>query len=209
MNIQTWFSKLIGLLEKNETIINELDTFIGDGDHGSNIVRGFKACLKDSNFLTCNSFQEGLVIISNHLMNDVGGSSGPLYGIGFLAIAETIKGKANITNADLSAAFQSAFDRVSELGGTKLNEKTVIDPLHACIAAFKNSSAKELDFVGAAKAAYKVCVDEMPLAATKGRASYLGERSKDHMDPGMYSFYVIMCSLADINPEPAVVVKKK
>lgn len=209
MNIQQWFSKLIHLLEVNEQEINELDTFIGDGDHGSNIIRGFRACLSDTSFVNCKDFHEGLTLISSHLMNDVGGSSGPLYGIGFLAVAEHIAGKISLTNSDLAIAFQSAFDRVSELGGSKYKEKTVLDPLYACIESFKNSKASELDFKSAAQEAYKICVDEMPLAATKGRASYLGERSKGHMDPGSYSFYLIMCSLADIKPEPAVVVKKK
>jgi dihydroxyacetone kinase-like protein len=200
--IQTITSELIN----NESKLNALDAAIGDGDHGSNVVRGFKAILEQSTQFTKESLiEKDLMLCAQQLMSKIGGSSGPLLGSAFMALAISLKSKTTFTNKDLAMGLQAAFDRISQLGKSKVGEKTMLDALEPTIAAINNTSGN-LDFSQAALAASKGAEATIPMLATKGRASYLGERSIGHMDPGACSISLIFKALNEVKntQEPSI-----
>ncbi|MDR0740057.1 MAG: dihydroxyacetone kinase subunit L [Mycoplasmataceae bacterium] len=203
MEITKYIQSITNELINNESKLNALDTAIGDGDHGSNVVRGFKAILEQSSQFTKESLiEKDLMTCAQQLMSKIGGSSGPLLGSAFMALAISFKSKTTFTNKDLALGIQAAFDRISQLGKSKLGEKTMLDAIHPTIDAFNNSNSNSLDFAQAATAANKGAEATIPMLAMKGRASYLGERSIGHMDPGAYSVALIFKALSETQDIP-------
>jgi dihydroxyacetone kinase-like protein len=196
MNITKYLQNVLSELQTNKDKLNELDAAIGDGDHGSNVVRGFEAVLAQaSQFTESSPIEKDLMVCAQQLMSKIGGSSGPLLGSAFMALSMSLKGKTSFTNADFGAALSSATDKIGMLGKSHAGEKTMLDALIPAATAMKSSSGP-LDFSVAYTAAQKGADDTIPLLATKGRASYLGERSKGHMDPGACSVALIFKGLA-------------
>ena len=160
-----------------------LDQAIGDGDHGLNMKRGFEAVLAEADAIAARPLPDALKTIGTTLVMKVGGASGPLYGTLFMALGKELPPEPSI--ADLAQALAVAIEAVKARGKSDLGQKTMLDvlaPLQAAIAAGGADLLSRLPAVAAAAAAATV-----PLKAIRGRASFLGDRSIGHMDPGARS----------------------
>ena len=200
VNTLKYITAITELLAKNKDKLNELDQAIGDGDHGTNIVRGFEACLKNKDkFTEQSTYDADLMLCSQSLMSQVGGSSGPLLGVSFMKLSAAFKGQAKITNQIFAKGLENACAGISMFGGqSKVGDKTMLDALIPAANALKNSQSETLDFAAASAAATKGANSTIDLIAKKGRASYLGERSVGHMDPGACSVSLIFQALAEV-----------
>ncbi len=158
--------------------LTALDRAIGDGDHGLNMKRGFEAVLVDLDGLSAKPLAETLKGIGMTLVMKVGGASGPLYGTLFMTLGKELP--AEPRRADLARAFGVAIDAVKARGKSDFGQKTMLDVLGPVRDALQSGD----DLVAAADAAAEATV---PMKAIKGRASFLGERSIGHMDPGARS----------------------
>ena len=178
-------------MEAEKDFLTELDNAIGDGDHGINLARGFAAVEKKLPELSGKDLGAILKGVGMALVSNVGGASGPLYGTAFMKAGNALKGKTEATDADLLAAFDAAIGGVKMRGKAHEGEKTMLDAqvpaynaMKAALDAGKDLKAAVTDAVTAAEAGVAHTKD---IIATKGRASYLGERSIGHQDPGATS----------------------
>lgn len=172
-----WLDLFIEQLLENKVYLSELDTAIGDGDHGNNMARGASALKeklaeKEYDNLTDLLKDTGMVMVSK-----VGGASGPLYGSAFIEMAKAAKNDEQVALADL---LQAGLDGIQKRGKAAQGEKTMVDEWIPVIEDVQNNqltTEKVDEYVEKTK----------PIKATKGRASYLGERSIGHIDPGAAS----------------------
>lgn len=172
--LTTWMSKFADKIETNKQFLSDLDTPIGDGDHGFNMDRGMKA-VEEKLATKPADVTTGFKTIAMALISTVGGASGPLYGTAFLEMAK----KSASTN-DIGELLDAALAGIEMRGGAKPGDKTMVDVWNALVPDVKDGTLSE-DKINAAVAATK------DMIAKKGRASYLGERSKGHVDPGSQS----------------------
>ena len=187
--------------------LTELDAAIGDGDHGINLHRGFgalEARLAAGDFFT-DAPGPLLVLAGRTITGTVGGASGALYGRALLRAGATLEAKpgGSVANsAQLAAVLRAAVDAVAALGRSRPGEKTTLDALVPAVVAFEAAGAAGVDVASAmrraADAAEVGARGTLPLLATKGRASYLGERSIGHLDPGAVSSALLLRALADV-----------
>jgi dihydroxyacetone kinase-like protein len=166
-----------------------LDQAIGDGDHGVNMKRGFEAVLGDLDGLATKPLPEALKAIGLALVMKVGGASGPLYGTLFMTLGKELPAEPDI--ADLVRAFDAAIVAVKARGKSNVGQKTMLDVLAPTCAAL----AAGEDPRAAADAAAQATI---PMKAIRGRASFLGERSIGHMDPGARSSALIIAAIAEV-----------
>ncbi len=187
------------LRERREEL-TELDSAIGDADHGINMDRGFTAVRGKLAELDADS-DLGTVAktVGMTLISTVGGASGPLYGTLFLRLATSLGERAEADAETLGAALRAGLDGVVQRGKAALDDKTMVDALAPAVDAFESASGGGLaDALAAAAAAAAEGRDRVtPLVARKGRASYLGERSAGHQDPGATSTTILLESLRD------------
>ena len=171
--------------------LTALDSTIGDGDHGHNMKRGFEAVLQDVDALAAMKLPDLLKAIGTKLVMNVGGASGPLYGTLFLALGKELP--AEPSRADAVTATAAAVAAVKARGKSEIGQKTMLDVLVPAYEAFAEGAN-----VGAIKET-AVCAAEatIPMRATRGRASFLGERSIGHLDPGARSACLIITTLCD------------
>ena len=172
--LTTWMSKFAEKVETNKQFVSDLDTPIGDGDHGFNMDRGMKA-VEEKLATKPADVTSGFKIIAMALISTVGGASGPLYGTAFLEMA-----KKSTTTNDIGELLDAALAGIEMRGGAKPGDKTMVDVWNALVPDVKNGILTE-NRITEAVAATK------DMIARKGRASYLGERSKGHVDPGSQS----------------------
>jgi dihydroxyacetone kinase-like protein len=168
--------------------LTELDQAVGDGDHGINMKRGFEAVRADAGATAQRPLPDALKAIGTQLVMKVGGASGPLYGTLFLALGKEIAPDAS----NLSAAFASAVEAVKSRGKSQPGQKTMLDvlaPVQMALAEGGADLSARLPVVAANAADATI-----PMLATRGRASFLGERSIGHMDPGARSSALIVAS---------------
>lgn len=174
-----------------------LDRAIGDGDHGENLKRGFTAVVSklDSSAETPGAV---LKLVASTLISTVGGAAGPLYGTAFLRAAAKL-GDAELTAASVVDVLGAALDGVVARGKAELGDKTMVDALEPAVRAAQRSDSDDIATVltAAADAAFAGADATVPLVARKGRASYLGERSAGHMDPGARSTALLLRAFAD------------
>jgi dihydroxyacetone kinase-like protein len=171
--------------------LTTLDQAIGDGDHGLNMKRGFEAVRADLPTSAAKPLPELLKAIGMALVMKVGGASGPLYGTLFMELGKALP--AEPTRADAITAFGKAIDAVKARGKSEPGQKTLLDvlvPVHTALAA--GASAAEAKAV-----AFQAADATIPMLAIRGRASFLGERSIGHMDPGARSSSLIIGVVAD------------
>ncbi|MBU3213826.1 dihydroxyacetone kinase subunit L [Clostridium estertheticum] len=189
-------NKIAEVLEENKIYLSELDAAIGDGDHGINMNKGFNAVvtkLKDDDGLDIGVIlkKTGMALVSN-----VGGAAGPLYGTAFMKAAAAINGKSDIDVKDYIKILEAALSGVMMRGKAQRGEKTMIDALAPAIVAMKkadNAGQTALEILKISKDAAMQGVEyTKAIIATKGRASYLGERSIGHQDAGATSSYLIL-----------------
>lgn len=170
-----------------------LDQAIGDGDHGLNMKRGFEAVLAEADAITAKPLPEALKTIGTTLVMKVGGASGPLYGTLFLTLGKELPAEPTI--ADAARALAAAIEAVKARGKSELGQKTMLDvlaPLQVALADGGADLTSRLPAVADQAAAATV-----PLRAIRGRASFLGERSIGHMDPGARSSALLATAICN------------
>ncbi|MFJ6382313.1 dihydroxyacetone kinase subunit DhaL [Kitasatospora sp. NPDC092039] len=197
---EAWIRAIAAAVEKEHARLTELDSAIGDGDHGSNLRRGFAAALAALDGLHPDGPGAVLTRTGTTLISKVGGASGPLYGKAFRAIGAALPGPT--APAAVAEALSAGLDAVRLLGKAEPGDKTIVDAWTPAVAAFRAAAAGGADLPAAAAtaadAAEQGARDTIPLQARKGRASYLGERSTGHQDPGATSTALLFRTLADV-----------
>lgn len=179
---------------ENREYLTELDSAIGDADHGINMAKGFKAVMDKLSALEDKDCGTILKTTGMALVSSVGGASGPLYGTAFMKAGQVVAGKEELGFSDLIAILEAALEGIKFRGKAVVGEKTMVDTIEPVVEALKNSSAADL------KAAIEKALEAgrqgmeytKDIIAKKGRASYLGERSIGHLDPGATSSYIIL-----------------
>ncbi|MCP1639776.1 dihydroxyacetone kinase-like protein [Streptococcus gallinaceus] len=188
MDVQTakaWMTTFNAKIQEHKDYLSELDTPIGDGDHGGNMARGMASVVEnlDTDFA---SAADVLKMVSMQLLSKVGGASGPLYGSAFMGMT-----KAEQAGAPIADVLASGLEMIQKRGKAKVNEKTMVDVWSGVVTAAKKGTLSE------------ALIDELveatkDLKATKGRASYVGERSIGHIDPGSLSSGLLFKSLLEV-----------
>ncbi|HEY3574184.1 MAG TPA: dihydroxyacetone kinase subunit DhaL [Arthrobacter sp.] len=199
----TWAVKWLTLsaqaMAEHRVELIELDRAIGDSDHGENMDRGFQAVLDKLAESPPETPGAALKLTAMALMSKVGGAAGPLYGTAFLRAATTLGDAANVDAAALAAALTAARDGIVARGKAEAGDKTMVDAwtpaVDAAAAAAADGDTLAV-LIAAAEAAEAGAVATDPLVARKGRASYLGERSAGHRDPGAASSALILRAAA-------------
>jgi dihydroxyacetone kinase-like protein len=198
-----WVSSAAAVIEEHAAELTKLDSAIGDGDHGTNMNRGLKAAVQRLDALEGDQ-DLGAVFkaVGMALIGKVGGASGPLYGSLFLGMGKELGDASEVEDQRLAAALRAGYDSVVARGKAQLEDKTMLDAWHPALEALDAALAggKELGpaLDEAATAAEEGMKATIPMVARKGRASYLGERSRDHQDPGATSTHLLLQTLADV-----------
>ena len=190
-----WIELAAADVAEQRDYLVDLDRAIGDGDHGENMDRGFKAAVEALGQAEPASVAEVLKTVAKTLMSTVGGAAGPLYGTAFLR-ASKAAGDGELDGAGVAAVIAGALDGIQARGKATTGEKTMVDAwtpaLEAARAAAEAGSDPVAVLEAAATAAEAGAAATEPMRATKGRASYLGERSIGHLDPGAVSTSLIL-----------------
>ena len=188
------------LIEDNKDYLTELDSAIGDADHGINMERGFQAVLLKLPAVADQDIGAICKAVGMTLVSTVGGASGPLYGTFFIQLGAATNGKRELTLQDWAAALEAGVEGVRRRGKAALGDKTMLDSLIPAAAALKKSAAGGAELADALRqseeAARQGMTGTIPLVARKGRASYLGERSAGHQDPGATSAHLLLQAAA-------------
>lgn len=197
-----WVRDTAAVIEEQAPYLTKLDAAIGDGDHGTNMARGFRAVLQRLDGLEADDFASVFRAVSMALIGKVGGASGPLYGSFYLGMAKELGDAGGVDDGRLAAALRAGYDSVVARGKAQLEDKTMLDAWHPALEALDAALAegKKLGAAldEAARAAEGGMKATIPMIARKGRASYLGERSRDHQDPGATSTHLILEALAKV-----------
>ncbi|HZY44664.1 MAG TPA: dihydroxyacetone kinase subunit DhaL [Anaerolineae bacterium] len=200
-DVITWLNNCGQVITENKDYLTQLDSDIGDADHGANMDRGFKAALAKLPSVADKDIGTLFKSIGMTLVSTVGGAGGPLYGTFFMQAGAASANKLELSAADWAAALESAINGVIARGKANPGDKTMIDALLPALNALKQAVADGVDMGDAlrrsAAAAEQGMKDTIPLVAKKGRASYLGERSAGHQDPGATSSYLILKTAAE------------
>lgn len=201
--MRIWFLLFADSIQLNQDHLTQLDTAIGDGDHGINMQRGMDAVrnrLQDTDN-PCHDIPSLLRSVATTLISTVGGAAGPLYGTFFLRAA-TAPTQAHSSNlAQLLAMFRFGLEGVQQRGKAIPGEKTMIDALAPAVAALEAAQTQHMELIPAlnlaAQAAAQGMASTIPMEARKGRASYLGPHSVGHQDPGATSAALLVAALRD------------
>lgn len=194
--------KVIQDMDDQKLFLTELDNVIGDGDHGINMDRGFQAVKKQMPTYADLEVDGILKDVGKQLMKVVGGSAGPLYGSAFRKAGVYLKGKTEVSMDDFIGMMETSIEQIQKLGHAVEGEKTMLDAMIPATKAMKESYAADGDYkkaLEAGVAAAEAGVEyTKTIIATKGRASYLGERSIGHQDPGATSFTLMLKDVAEL-----------
>ena len=174
---------------EDEDNLTQLDAAIGDGDHGLNMAKGFKAVKEKLGQVQFAKPSDVLKTVGMTLVSTVGGASGPLYGTAFMQMAMSVKDKDFLPIADIPTLLNAAKEGIEKRGHATTGEKTMLDMLVPYIDTFESVGTDDIpklqkELISTMQEAKQKIIT---MKATKGRASYLGERSVDHMDPGAQS----------------------
>jgi len=196
--LTAWLARFRDLVTEQRDYLTELDSAIGDADHGANMARGMGAVLDKLDDTEATTVDELFKGVGMTLVSSVGGASGPLYGTFFLRMGVTAGAVTEMDAAALSAALRAGLGGVIARGKAELGDKTMLDALSPALDAF---DAAGDNVAAAANAAYDAAVvgrdNTIDLVARKGRASYLGDRSAGHLDPGATSTALLFQALAE------------
>ncbi|WP_319560089.1 dihydroxyacetone kinase subunit DhaL [Marispirochaeta sp.] len=197
---------LIETIHANRAYLSEIDGAIGDGDHGINMDKGFSMAEKEL-YGRDVGMSEAFKCLGRILVDEIGGSMGPLYGTFFKRMARASKETGNIDTRILYEMLKAAYEGIQSLGNAKVGDKTLVDTLDPAVSALKDAAGKEKniaaaveDMISAAEAGWKSTRD---LVAKIGRASRLGERSRGVLDAGATSCYLMLKSIGDTVKELA------
>ncbi|MDQ3770899.1 MAG: dihydroxyacetone kinase subunit DhaL [Actinomycetota bacterium] len=201
-DVVRWIELYASTIAENKGYLTELDSAIGDADHGSNMNRGMNAVVEEIGDDPGDDIGGLLKTVGMTLVSKVGGAGGPLYGTLFMQMGAASAGKSELSVEDWSAALQAALTGVKARGKAEPGDKTMIDALTPAAEALSKAAAESTSFTDALKAAESAAEEGMkatiPLVARKGRASYLGERSAGHQDPGATSTYLLMKTASEV-----------
>jgi phosphoenolpyruvate---glycerone phosphotransferase subunit DhaL len=178
------------MAEHREELVR-LDTAIGDGDHGTNMDRGMRKALEKLGAQEQADIGAVLKTVAMALISSVGGAAGPLYGTLFLQMGTALGGKDEADLEVYAGAWRKGIEGVQARGKAEPGDKTMVDALLPALQALEQASDLDNALREAEAAAERGMQDTIPLVARKGRASYLGERSRDHQDPGATSTYYL------------------
>jgi dihydroxyacetone kinase-like protein len=197
--INRWLHLCARTFAAHKDELTALDAAIGDGDHGANMARGFAAVPPKLDALAGPQIDGLFRATAMTLISQVGGASGPLYGTFFLKAAGPATGKLALTLPELCACLDAGLAGVVHLGKAALGDKTMVDVLTPALAALhpKNGDSTAAALDRAVAVAREAAEATIPLVAHKGRASYLGERSAGHKDPGAASSTLLLEALAE------------
>jgi dihydroxyacetone kinase-like protein len=192
-----WMSRFAGEMAEHRQELVALDTAIGDGDHGTNMNRGMTKAVEK--LASAEQTDPGAVLktVAMALVSSVGGAAGPLYGTLFLQMGGALAGQPEVDLPAFAAAWRKGLEGVQSRGKAQPGDKTMVDALIPAVGALEAASDLDGGLHAAVRAAEEGMKATTPLVARKGRASYLGERSKDHQDPGATSTYYLFKSAAE------------
>ena len=190
-------SRFAASMQEHREELVRLDTAIGDGDHGTNMDRGMRKAIEKLG--QSEQADPGAVLktAAMALVSSVGGAAGPLYGTLLLQMGTAMAGQDDVDLEGYTAAWRKGIEGVQARGKAQPGDKTMVDALLPALAALEQASDLDSGLSDAASAAERGMRDTIPLIALKGRASYLGERSKDHQDPGSTSTYYLFQTAAE------------
>jgi len=190
-DLKNLIGTLSALMSEHADELTALDSAIGDGDHGHNMKRGFEALVSDADAISTKPLGEALKAAGMKLVMTVGGASGPLFGTMLMTLGKEV-GEAP-DRAAFNTAFRKAVDSVAARGKSEKGQKTMLDVLYP-IADALDGGADGSRIIEVANTAADATV---PVVATRGRASFLGERSAGHMDPGSRSVALLTAAISD------------
>ena len=200
-DVMRWLERTADVLHENRTYLTDLDSAIGDADHGINMDRGFSAVRDRFPTMATMDISTRLRTVGSTLVSTVGGAGGPLYGTAYLRAAGVAAGKQELSSADVVAMLEAFLGGIVARGKAQPGEKTMVDALTPALASARQALDEGATLAQitsrAAAAAEEGAQATIPMLATKGRASYLGERSIGHQDPGATSSWLILRSLAE------------
>jgi dihydroxyacetone kinase-like protein len=196
-----WMKRFAAEMAENRAYLSRLDGDIGDGDHGTNMDRGMKKVLERLEGADSDDIGATLKAVGMALVSSVGGAAGPLYGTFFMQMGQATAGRSDLDVAALAEALDAGVKGVQKRGKAEPGDKTMVDALLPAVDALQEASLQGGD-VGealkrAAEAAREGMESTVPMVARKGRASYLGERSAGHQDPGATSTHLLLKSAAE------------
>ena len=194
--ITRWMTACAECMTQNNGLLTRLDAAIGDGDHGINMARGFQTVMQKMPATSETDIGKLFKFIGMTLLSSVGGASGPLYGTFFLQMGSATMEKTNLSLPDWATALKTGVDGVGSRGKANPGDKTMMDALIPASQELLEASKQGCTLAEALErcvnAAQKGAEDTIPLVARKGRASYLGEHSAGHQDPGATSAWLIL-----------------
>lgn len=197
-----WFAELQRVYAANKERLTELDSTIGDADHGFNMERGFSAVKTDLDNHAPSAIGAILKSAAATLIKTVGGASGPLYGTFFLRAGAACPDKMLLEAPDILAMFRAGIEGVAQRGKASREDKTMLDALLPALETMERAQAEGAGIaemlLPAAASAEQGMLATIPMQARKGRASYLGARSIGHQDPGATSSYLLFRAAADV-----------
>lgn len=193
-----WLDRLADVYTENKAYLTELDSAIGDADHGINMARGFQAAKEALQAQPPADIPALFKTVSLTLIKTVGGASGPLYGTLFMKSGPLLQ-EAEIGVPALTAALEAGVEGIKKMGKSQGGEKTMLEAWLPALAALRENSGAEVKeaLARAVAAAERGMQETIPMLATKGRASYLGDRSRGHQDPGATSTYLMLKALLE------------
>ena len=207
--VRAWIAEIAARVDAEREHLTRLDAAIGDGDHGVNLQRGFTAVAARLASLDPGTGPGRLlVVVGTTLISKVGGASGPLYGTMFRELGKVLGDSAEVAPEDLVKGMRAGLEGISRLGGAIEGDKTMVDAYAPAIDALERAVGTGAGLAEAAalaaEAAEAGMLATVPLVARKGRASYLGERSAGHQDPGATSTALVFAALARAAGDRAV-----
>lgn len=196
LQVREIICKISDVIEDNKMYLTELDATIGDGDHGLNMSKGFQAVMEKIKDDECKNIGEMIKKASMALISNVGGASGPLYGTAFMKAGMVVNNKEEIVIEDFVKMLEEALNGIKARGKATVGEKTMVDTIEPALNALRDAIDKNLNTLECLEKMHDAALmgkeSTKEMIATKGRASYLGERSKGHLDAGAVSSYLIL-----------------
>jgi phosphoenolpyruvate---glycerone phosphotransferase subunit DhaL len=205
--LDAWVRRFGDLVTEQRAHLTDLDSAIGDADHGINMNRGMRAVCEKLDTARPGTADELFKAVGMTLVSNVGGASGPLYGTFFLRLGAACGPRDAISVDDLAKAFRAGVEGLVARGRPELGDKTMYDSLHPALEALDAAAAEGRSASDAFSAAWRAAVAgrdaTIPMVARKGRASYLGERSAGHQDPGATSSALLFEAAATVFALPS------
>src|SRR5260221_11500251 len=200
-DVMRWLERTADVLHENRVYLTDLDSAIGDADHGINMDRGFSAVRDKFPTMATMDISTRLRTVGSTLVSTVGGAGGPLYGTAYLRAAGVAAGKQELTSADVVAMLEAFLGGIVARGKAQPGEKTMVDALTPATTAAKQALDERATVAEitsrAAASAEEGMKSTIPMLGTKGRASYLGARWIVHQDPGSTSSWFFMRSFSE------------